>query len=483
MPVSSQHKDYTNNIQKWRLVRDCVEGSNAIKSAKSMSGNASGLTLLSLPGTQYLPAPNPEDNSAQNKLRYQAYRDRANFVNFTAYTKDGFAGMIARLESEKDFPAEAEYLLENADGAGLSIDEIEHRVTDELMTTGRIGLLVDFPASDGGTVAQTNGLQASIKTYTAENIINWKTEVIDGRTVLSMVVLLETVEKQLDEFESECVKQYRVLRLLENTYVQQLYDEDENLIYSAQPRNSAGALWREIPFVIAGTIDNGPSVDKATLYDLAEINIAHYRNSADFEESSFIVGQPTPVFTGLNQAWVKEILKGGVQIGSRAGVLLPEGANALLLQANSNQMPSEGMKEKELQMIKVGAKIITDSSGAETAEAARIRFSGQNSKLALVVCNAERALIKCVEWVLEFMGGSGEIVYEINKQFYESTVNPQLLVANIQLMDRGVIGKTDVRDYLRKSGVIDAMRTDEELDSELDQVDPFEASPIGTADI
>jgi hypothetical protein len=73
------------------------------------------------------------------------------------------------------------------------------------------------------------------------------------------------------------------------------------------------------------------------------------------------------------------------------------------------------------------------------------------------------------------MGGNPENnEIEVNKQFYEATVDPQLIVAKMQLMDRGVITISDVRDSLRKSGLIDADRSDEDIDEELEMEDPLE---------
>lgn len=460
MPVSTPNKLYQASLPAWQLVRDCVAGSEAVK-AKT---------------TTYLPKPNPNDNSTDNNSRYSSYVMRASFVNFTGHTKDGFSGMIARKETEKELSPSINYLLDNADGAGRSLDELIHRTISELMEVARQGLLTDYPQSAGGTVAQTAGLKATIKQYAAETVINWREEVINGETVLTMVVLAETVEKTKpdDIFVTEAVIQYRVLSLENGVYLQRLFDKDGLQIgKKSAPRKNDGSVWSEIPFVFAGAIDNNPTPDKSPLYDLAEINIAHYRNSADFEESSFIVGQPTPTLMGLTQSWVDDVLKGGVQLGSRTVLLGPEGASAGLLQANENQMPSKGMEAKEIQMVKIGAKVITDSSGVETAEAAKIRFAGQNSKLGLIVQNTELAYEKCLAWADEFMGGNAESLIEINREFYDKTVDPQLLTAQIMLMDRNVITKTDVRDGMRKAGLINAMRTDEDIDAEAGDLDPL----------
>jgi len=99
MPVSDQHPLYVKNKNKWQVVRDCVEGSEAIKLARKFGteeDSSTDLGLFGVAGSRYLPPPNPRDNSQDNLDRYTAYRDRANFVNFTGHTKDGFMGMVGR---------------------------------------------------------------------------------------------------------------------------------------------------------------------------------------------------------------------------------------------------------------------------------------------------------------------------------------------------------------------------------------------------
>lgn len=488
MTVSVKHKLYSPHLARWQLVRDCVEGSVAVKNRVGLTDSV-GTTGSSqhrgkqLRGTRYLPQPNPTDLSWENQIRFEQYRTRASFVNFTGHTKDGFLGMVYRKPPEIKLNPTIDFLHDNADDGGLTLLQMLQGVTGHVLEVGRHGLLADFPPSSGGTLAQTQQLQARIKQYPAESIINWRTAVISSHTQLVLVVLAEEIDKiDEDGFSVLTVTWHRVLLLINGQYVQLLFDEDDRAIVNEDGeqaiilKQADGSPWTEIPFTFIGSIDNSPTPDKAPLYDLAEVNISHYRNSADNEESSFLVGQPTPVFSGLTQQWAKEMMKKGVQMGSRAGVVLPVGASAQLLQANANQMPAEGMVAKEQQMIKIGAKIITDSTGVETAEAAKLRFAGQNSKLSLVINNVELAFLKVLRWAGQFMPG-GDAGLEnkliINRQFYEATVNPQLLVALMQLSDRGVIAKSDLRNVMRKSSQIEQDRTDEDIDAEISLVDPL----------
>lgn len=481
MPVTETSKAYQKNIHKWRLVRDCCDGSQAVKAGRQIENNSS-TALGSEAGTLYLPAPNPEDNSNTNRLRYIAYRTRANFVNFTGHTLEALIGMVCRKEPKVELPASIEAMKYDANGEGESLYSVMKRTLSEVLKAGQQGILTDYPTTvEGLTQAQTANIKPYLKAYCAESIINYRTKMIGGKSVYCMIVLQEEIDFYTDEFSSEPQKQYRVLKLNDdNVYIQNIYNQDGEILVDENgntdivPRKADGSLWYEIPFVFVGATNNDPMPDKSPLYDLAEINISHYRNSADYEESCFLVGQPTPVLSGLTQSWVKDVLKGEVNLGSRAVIPLPEGGSATLLQAASNQMPAEGMIMKEKQMIQIGAKIITDSGGAETAEAAKIRFAGQNSKLGTIVGNINEAYEKLLEFAIMFAGGNIEgVEVELNTEFYEKVIDPQLLMAKIQLLDRQVISIADMREHLRKTGDIDRDRDDQDIDDDIGEVDPL----------
>ena len=81
--------------------------------------------------------------------------------------------------------------------------------------------------------------------------------------------------------------------------VEYVVDEEEVVIMGADEKPLG-----TIPFSFVGADNNDATVDESPLYPLAQLNVAHYRNSADYEQSLFIVGQATPVFTGLTDEWV-----------------------------------------------------------------------------------------------------------------------------------------------------------------------------------
>mgnify|MGYP003624853499 FL=1 len=450
MSVETQHPDYTDSLPKWSLARTCVSGAQAVRKARTL----------------YLPNPDANDTK-----RYDAYIERAQFLNVTARTRNAMVGMAFRRPSEIEI-AGIEYIESNANGSGTSLEQLGKVVTGDLLEVGRIGLLADYPeASQGLSKEQITalGLKASIKTYTAESIINWKTDVIGGEVVLSLVVLEESYATAGDEFNQDEEAQYRVLKLVDDVYTIEIWRDNQIYGEPSQPRAN-GQFLNRIPFTIAGTYSNDPAVDNAALYDIAEINIGHYRNSADYEEGIFLHGQPMLHIDagdmGADQ-WSK-LNPDGVKVGARRGIVTNGGGSANLLQAEANGGAHEAMKLKEDQMVSIGARMIEAGGQAETAEAARIKHAGDNSVLTNIVQNASSAIQTALEWVAMFMGVNTTPVFIINDDFYDKSIDAQMLMAKIQLLDRAVISKTDLRASLRKAGEIE--RSDEDIDGDAEDV-------------
>lgn len=455
MPVDTQHNEYTANSGKWSVMRDCMAGEDAVKAARN----------------QYLPYFIPHDEA-----RYGQYVQRANYVNVTGRTLKGLVGAIFRRAPQINLPPQLEYLLEDFDGTGQSLDQLGKEICTDLMTTGRYGLLVDYPQAEAGLSAEdvdSRKLRATIATYGAEDIINWRTVAMGGQLILVMVVLRESAEVQVDQFEFIPETRYRVLSLDEGVYVQRVFNDDgEQVVDDVFPRKADGSLWREIPFQFVGASDNRPSVDDPPLYDLARVNLAHFRNSADLEESLYVHGQGTLfVSSELSVEQWKEANPSGIRVGARTGHFIGAGGKAELLQIQANTAVREAMLDKEDTMRSIGARLISQNAQNQTAEAARIDASAEASVLSVIAGNASEAIESALEYAAGFMGGDpDQVKFALNQSFFDESMTAQDVMALIALEDRRTIGRTDVRAKMRATGWIAENRTDEDLDAELSEV-------------
>ncbi len=448
MPVTTQNTEYANNTRRWRQVRDCVEGDERIKAR----------------GTRYLPQFIPTDAA-----RYDQYRERAIFVNFTGRTLSSLVGAAFRKPPEAtEIPDGLLPFLDDLDGRGQSLAQVAKSTISNGLQTGRHGLLVDYPRTEGTlTIEQVaaQGIRPTVREYTAENIINWRMQ--GDKTVL--VVLRETVEDTSDFFNLTTDFQYRVLRLIGDVYVQQLYDDGGTQVgEDVIPADSTGAAWDIIPFVFYGATNNTPDVDQPPLYDMSVVNIGHYRNSADYEEALHFHGQVTPhVDTGdMSAEDFQKLNPKGIKFGARAGIVTNGGGTATLLQVTEGIASSTGMDKKESQLIQIGARLVQRGGQNETAEAVRVNASSENSVLGNLVENAQAAFTQCLEWMGRYAGITGEIQLVFNTDFFDREPDPQVIAQFLGLRASGDISSEEVRAYLRRTNALADEMTDEEaLDS------------------
>jgi hypothetical protein len=473
-------------VPQYALIRDCIEGEFAIKGyTRETSPLAAGLINIVNESVKadiskaqrYLPKPNASDTSSQNSDRYLSYLTRAVFYNVTGRTLEGMVGEVFKRDPVVKLPTVMNFMLDDADGSGVGLTQLAKRGIRYVLPYGRAGVFVDFPQTTGSVTKSDidNGIRPTITFYEAWNVINWKTTKVNGETVLSLVVLREQVDISSDEYASDLQDRYRVLKL--NTsgpvpiYSQELHKPKDDKNFDVEiiaVTDASGSSLTRIPFMFVGSENTDSGVDKPPMFDLATINIAHYRNSADYEESAYICGQPTIVATGLDENWVKNILKGVLPIGSRGGIPLPPGAQAQLLQADPNTMPKEAMEQKERQMVALGAKLVQQQQVQRTATDALMEGSSETSILANVTTNVSTAILWALNQAYKFLSAStAEIKFQLNDQFQLNQLSADdqaKLVANWQ---KGAIAYPEMRNALRKAGI--AYMTDEEARADSQQ--------------
>lgn len=455
MAVDTVHPLYNYNLPIWQRNTDAVIGEPAIKRRT----------------TRYLPLPNPEETLDVNDPRYQSYLTRAVFTNFTGRTVRALTGAVFRLPPTVELPPQIEYMLDDADNNRLSLATVAQRAVSEVMTNGRYVVMADYPeAPTNATAEDTAGLRAYLAVYSATQLINWH----ESNGQLDLVVLREVREEpHPDGFDFDAVVYYRELRLIEGKAYIRLWRETMPVSEFVELR-AGGVPLDELPLVIIGSEDNDPTPDTPPISDIAALNIAHYRNSADSEESLFVCGQPMlHINTGETSATTFVEVNGTIQFGSRNAVTT-QGGSMDLVQMQPNTAANEGMIRKEDQMLMLGAQMIKDAKGNETAEAARLRSGAETSVLNMLTRNVSEAFQQCLRWCAMFEGGNPDaVVFELNQRFFQDDADPQLLAQMYLGLDRGVHGLSTVRAYERRAGIIPADTTDEDIETEVAEASPL----------
>lgn len=437
--------EYEAMVPLWDQIQDCEDGETAIKS-KTIG---------------YLPMPNVTDQSDVNKARYAAYVLRAVFYNFTARTLKGFVGMVYQKDPQTEITPALAILETDVDGSGVSLLQQSQKTLASVVSKGRAALLVDFPVTEKNLTKQDlidGQIHPTIIRLKPEQIINWRTKVVGSKTVLSLVTITEKAVESDNGFEESLVDQWRVLKLVDGVYLIELWQVDassgeEVVIDTINPRDGNGNPLNFIPLTFVGSVNNDPAIDQPPLYDLSVLNIAHFRNSADYEEACFILGQPTPWISGLDQAWVDENFKEGIQLGARTAVLLPDGSEMGLLQVEPNTMPKEAMEAKERQAVALGAKLVEQKTVQRTATESASDNASDSSVLGAAANNVSEAYGVALKYASIFLGKEEESTVQLNTDFDSLTMSPQETAQLVALWTAGGITDEEFRAKLKDSGL------------------------------
>lgn len=449
----------------YRMCEDCFRGSEAVKRTHNYSlsgshGNGGGVGYGFSP---YLPDPSPaSENDAVRAKRYEQYLQRAVFYNVTRRTVTAMVGAVFARYPTFDLTG-IEYLENDVSGSGISLAQQAKDAMTEVMLKGRVGLLADMPVNQEGVSKadmMVKGIRPAIKIYKAESIINWRTCQIGAHACLSLVVLSESYIKEDDGFKPEYGEQLLILRLNDDGYAEsEIVRKADNSGWVSQGVNpitdNNGKQLDYIPFFFAGGDNNDADVDDVPIYDIAHLNIAHYRNSADYEEAVFISGQPTLVVSGLTQEWVDGNLPNGLGIGARSGVLLPQGGSAQLLQAQPNSATMEAMLHKENLMKTLGAKLIEANRGqAVTATQAAADQASETSVLANIANNVSDCYSDALKACADFAGVARDnIVVTLNTNFSFNKLDAQARAQLVAEWQSGIITFGEARAQLVESEV------------------------------
>jgi hypothetical protein len=434
--VNTEHPEYKRMKSQWKKARDCASGQKAMHEA----------------GTTYLPK-----LKGQDEEEYKAYKTRTQFFNASWRTIEAMVGMLNRKQPEIKVPASVEPLLENVTSSGKDINTFIQQVVTDIMTTGRIGILVDYPQqkTEGLTKADAEklNLMPSLNLYFTENIINWKTQLINNQLTLTLLVLTEQASlSSIDEFEHKTETHYRVLDMIsanvgEETrliYRVRVFKVDEKgreqiLVSGPDYPMMNGNFLEYIPFVCIGVDDITMDINEPPLIDLFDANIAHYMLDADLKNGLHFTGLPTAMFWGYTPEPNEKMI-----IGSMNGLCFPDPAGHgeyLEYTGQGLNAVSSEKKEIEQQMAILGARLLTaEKKDAETSQTAQIHRMGENSILANIANTLGQGLTKVKKIFCEWAGAeAGEVLVTINKEFLPAEITPQEITAWVGAQQTGTL--------------------------------------------
>lgn len=448
MPINTKHPDYDNYKILWDRCAIAVSGEDSIKNA----------------GTTYLPKLTEQEDS-----EYKAYKERASFYAASGRTLQGLTGVVFRKKPEvPEWPESKKKFLDSVTPTKQSFVNFSKFVFSKVTEVGRYGVLVDIGKNAGVDKFPY------FAGYVADSIINWRSEIDDdGKERLTLVVLEEISNQPdvSDKYKVAKVTKYRELFLDDaGVYNQRIWVKQEQKS-SVQVKGEEFKIEDEftplirnkklnyIPFVFFGPGTPCSSLQKPPLLDIVNINISHYRNSADLEHGRHFTALPTPwaagfkhdtsLYIGSTRAWVSE------DSAANAGFLEYTGQGLSALE--------KALSTKESQMAILGARMLEEpKSAVEATDTHRIRQSGEQSVLASMAEAVESGFNILFNWLPDWMGFSAGVKVEFNKDYDVRELSPQQVTALMGLVQAGRMSFDTFFYNLKRGELIPETRTVEE---------------------
>jgi len=403
MTLDKEHPRYTELKPLWSQCRDNFNGQTAVKNA----------------GEKYLPR-----LSGQSIQDYSRYLDRATFVNALKHTVLGLSGLVFRRQPIINVP----------DGFPLDMENVisvYKEFVREVILIGQCGLLTNI--EDG---------IFKLVPYNAESVISWKS---------GQIVISETIYD--DDFEK--VDTILVLSVQKGRYIATRYKKGD-----------IGGTFEELeafmPIYNGRTYDEIPfSMDHEStppLIDLSDINIAHYKNYADYEQAIHFTALPTPYITGMDDpSEHRDIPLGGdnvIQLGhdEQFGILEYHGGGLKSIET--------AIQQKESMMVSLGATMLAGYNQSTTisGEALKTRQVQATSPLINAVEESERVISDALKHIGRWSGYSADVVDDIsitiNKNFYEHSLSDAHLKELVASWQGGALSNEVLFYNLKRNDLI-----------------------------
>ena len=452
MSIKSECQEYKNMKLVWKKYRDVVEGEDKVKEM----------------GDCYLPKLRGMDDDD-----FYNYINRAQFYNATSRTVNGLSGLLFRKKPIITIPDGLEQYLEDVDGMGHNIYQFIHYCSKDYLVTNWGGVLIESPKSGNNVSkkqAEELGLKPYLVFYKAEEILNWQWLDSKNNKGLQYVIFKEVKYITKENYETKKEVFYRVCEInKDNIYEQSLYN-DSTLVDSVIPKTE-NKPFNQILFYF---LSNESQPKKSVIHDIANVNLSHFKKSADYENTIHWGCLPTPYARGWTPDSKDEVR---LDLGGSKFIFFPNGVEEvgyLEYDGGCCTEVANAMKCDEERMAVLGARIIAQKQkGVEAAETARIHNSAENSVLAEIANNLSDTFSKVLHKYLEWCTGTtierDEVSVKINTDYDTGKMTPQEITALVELWQNGGIAKKDLFNNLKEGEIINSGRTFEEMQIEIEE--------------
>lgn len=419
-----------------RRSRDAFKGTDSIKRLDNDLLGDQGFIKVD---EEYLPR-----LSGQDQEMYDNYKKRAVFFAAMSRTVTALVGAIDRKPPTMKGEEKIKTFAEDVTGTGVSLAEFLCDLEAEVMVSGRVTICIDRKNSVNN--------RPYLVFYKAEDSINWFSSSYNDfeeqltRTVFRECYYGPSAENYYEQVKHEQFREYSmddagnvtvtIWRAKEQRHAD---SEVEYEVYEQYPVTNRGRPLGFLPCVTIVADGSPMECPKPPLLDLVDINLAHYRNSADYEHGMHWTALPTPYFTGLTDR------DGEITIGSGSAIVMPDpGSKAGFLEFTGTGLSTikTAMDHKENMMSALGARMLAGKMDQSTsAEVARINYSGETAALSNIAKSMSRGITRLLQMVArwENIKGYEEISVHLNEDYVDSKLAAADITALMGAYQGGVM--------------------------------------------
>lgn len=460
--VDTRHPQYIDYADEWRLMRDAVRGTKAIKEE----------------GTVYLPMPNGfREQPDKGLAMYNAYKQRGSYPEITGPTIQGMVGIVHKREAQIEMPEAMMPLWESCTKDGTTLEALHRDITEQLLTTGRCALLVD------ARLEATGGSDLPYFTlYKAEDLINWSEQ--------RDFFVLDEAYLERHGFRWQEEPQWRVLELVEGVYTIRVYKgASRALATEAEGNARGGKKLDKIPLTVINDKNLSTDVSNPPLTSIARAAETMYRLDCDYKHQLFMSGQET-LFTFNVDA--PSAVGAGVVVsvtGISKDSATPD-AKYVGPDCKGIEAHRLAIQDEKDSAAKAGARMFESGTGtgAESGASRKLRFSSETASLATVSIASAAGLEKALKDIAVMMGmNPDDISVTPNLEFFDMTLTPEEAKALVESWQNGGFSYETLYANLQRGGIASAERSAEEelalMDEESEEdeqipVDPRTGLPI-----
>lgn len=436
--VASQSAAVERMAADWRLCADLLGGTRAMRAAAK----------------RHLPQwPAEEDKSYAARL--------ATAVLFPAYgrtvstlTGKPFSKALALSE---DAPPQVAEWMQDADREGRNLHAFAADCMQTALGLGLGGILVEYPVvkREPGARPMTQAEESAqqLRPYLVQikpaQILGWRTERINGATVLTQLRLMEEAQEADGAWGTACIEQVRVLTPGAWGIWRRPKDKNwEDAVLHDSGVTSLGV----IPFIPFYGERCGFMESRPPLIEVAHMNVAHWQSASD-QQTILHVARVPILFSRMLGEGVE------IKIGASTGVsaTTPE-ADMKWVEHNGAAITAgkDGLGALEERMRQAGAELLVIKPGQVTATQTGVENAVGMCALQRITLDLQDALNAALALVAQYASLAAAGTVTIFNDFGVSTLAEASADLLLRATDSGYVSAETFRGEMRRRGVLGA---------------------------